>query len=247
MLDSWGLPCTLSSCPTRDQSPSHRYGLKSIHPDAQSRAGASLALIGVAWESNDVYVCPMIRHIKSSFRPILILFSLLVIAAGCPQTEPEAPAAPEPPAEAEPSAEEAQAEPAAAESDPEEAAPADDPENGDASAEADASSDEDEAEPEDQKELTDVSGMEELVQCMKEAGVVIYGAVTCPFCPRLADAFGGAVVVSPIYVECTQDGERCRSEMKGRGVPEIQVRGELYRGSREPAEMGRAVGCNLVE
>ena len=87
------------------------------------------------------------------------------------------------------------------------------------------------------------SEMEGFILCLKDAGVVIYGSVTCPYCTQLVEAFGGYEVVEPIYVECSQEGQRCQSEMIGRGVPEIQISGEMYRGSRNPQDIGRAVGC----
>ena len=87
--------------------------------------------------------------------------------------------------------------------------------------------------------------METLVSCLEEEGVVIYGSVTCPFCTELANEFGGYEVIDSIYVECTEEPDRCDEEMIGRGVPEIQIEGEMYQGSREPAAIGQAVGCEL--
>ena len=90
-----------------------------------------------------------------------------------------------------------------------------------------------------------ITDMDELVSCLKTAGVVIYGTVTCPFCVRLVEDFGGYEVIGPIYVECTEYSDRCNEEMIGRGVPEIQIKGEMYQGSRVPADIGRAVGCHF--
>ncbi len=87
--------------------------------------------------------------------------------------------------------------------------------------------------------------MEEFVLCLKEEGVIIYGSVTCPFCHQLAQMFGGYDVIDPIYVECSEDHERCMEEMQTNGVPEIQIKGELYQGGRSPEEIGRAVGCEF--
>ncbi len=88
------------------------------------------------------------------------------------------------------------------------------------------------------------SDYDELVACLAEAGVVIYGSVTCPFCTQLAESLGGYDMIDPIYVECPDDPERCEAEMYGRGVPEIQIEGELYQGSRDPADLAEAVGCD---
>ncbi len=100
-------------------------------------------------------------------------------------------------------------------------------------------------EDEDYKEHVSEDQMKELVSCLDEAGVVIYGSVTCPFCEQLANSFGGYDVISSIYVECTEESERCDEEMIGRGVPEIQIKGEIYQGSRDPLDIGREVGCEL--
>ena len=95
------------------------------------------------------------------------------------------------------------------------------------------------------EEMEQESPVEELVSCLEENGVVIYGSVTCPFCYQLAQSFGGYEVVDSIYVECSRDRERCDSEMQTRGVPEIQINGVLYQGSRDPGAIGRAAGCEF--
>ncbi len=102
-----------------------------------------------------------------------------------------------------------------------------------------------EEEEEEAEETSVSSSLEELVSCLEENGVVIYGSVTCPFCYQLAQSFGGYEVVDSIYVECSRDRERCDSEMQTRGVPEIQINGVLYQGSRDPGAIGRAAGCEF--
>lgn len=191
-------------------------------------------------------------------RSLIVTFAALALATGCPPEEPEAPPAPETPPEAPPAPDAPPEPPPAmdteADEEPNEGSEDnssdenDDADNdsADEDGEAEASGDEEAAAAGD-GEMTDVGDMDELVACMKEKGVMIYGSVTCPFCTQLADKFGGAETVAPIYVECTQDGQRCRDEMLGRGVPEIQIGGEMYRESRDPAEIGRAAGCNLLQ
>ncbi len=85
----------------------------------------------------------------------------------------------------------------------------------------------------------------QLMDCLKDNGVVIYGSRTCPACSALVDAYGGSEAVSGIYVECTTDRERCASEKFTDFVPEIQVEGEPYEGSRELSALANAVGCDL--
>ncbi len=87
--------------------------------------------------------------------------------------------------------------------------------------------------------------MSNFVYCLKEEGVVIYGSEWCPFCVQLVESFGGYPFIDPIYVECTKEEERCQDEMHTSGVPEIQIKGELYTGSRELSVLGEVVGCEL--
>jgi hypothetical protein len=84
-----------------------------------------------------------------------------------------------------------------------------------------------------------------LVDCLKREGVVVYGSKTCPACAQLVSAFGGYDVIAPIYVECMEEGSRCSSEKKTGYVPEIQIKGELYEGSRSPEVIAGEVGCNI--
>ncbi len=85
----------------------------------------------------------------------------------------------------------------------------------------------------------------ELVECLDDNDVLIYGAEWCPYCTELAESFGGYDVVDPIWVECTEEEQRCEQEMIDEGVPEIQIDGEMYHGVREPESIGEAVGCEI--
>lgn len=90
-----------------------------------------------------------------------------------------------------------------------------------------------------------VNSYPELVQCLKDRGVRMYGSPSCPHCTRLTASFGGNDVIGPVYTDCSQDRATCQAEMKGRGIPEIQIKGEMYQGSRDPAQLGAVVGCML--
>ena len=85
----------------------------------------------------------------------------------------------------------------------------------------------------------------ELVQCLADAGVVIYGSATCPACAQLVASLGGYDAIEPIYVECTKEGQRCQREMQTNYVPEIQIKGALYNGSRAPEALADETGCEL--
>lgn len=83
------------------------------------------------------------------------------------------------------------------------------------------------------------------VQCLADAGVVVYASRTCPACAMFAESLGGYEVVAPIFVECSEERERCSAEMQTNYVPEIQINGVLYEGSRAPEELARITGCEL--
>lgn len=84
-----------------------------------------------------------------------------------------------------------------------------------------------------------------LIQCLADAGVVIYGSRTCPACAQLAESFGGYDKIALIYVECSKERERCSSEMQTNYVPEIQIQGKLYNGPRNPDNIAEAVSCKI--
>lgn len=94
---------------------------------------------------------------------------------------------------------------------------------------------------ENEKEKT----INDFVQCLAQAGIVIYGSKTCPACTSLVNSFGGYEIIKPIYVECSEEGDRCREEMQTNFVPEIQIKGRIYSAPRDPESLGAAVGCEI--
>ncbi len=102
------------------------------------------------------------------------------------------------------------------------------------------------------EQVEDVTNQEmrDFVDCLAENDFVIFGASWCPACGQLAESFGGYDIIEPIYVECTEEGtveerERCENETKMAYVPEIQIAGEVYEGSRDLNVLGDQVGCEL--
>jgi len=91
----------------------------------------------------------------------------------------------------------------------------------------------------------DEEAADNFVQCLAKAGMVIYGSKTCPACAALVEGFGGYDEISPIYVECSEEGDRCSQEMKTYYVPEIQIKGEIYTGPRDLDSLAAATGCKL--
>ncbi len=100
---------------------------------------------------------------------------------------------------------------------------------------------------EDSDELGAIDNEEtvDLIDCLRKEGIVIYGSKTCPACAQLASSFGGYDVIEKIYVECTEDYDRCGEEKKTGYVPEIQIKGDLYEEGRSPAQLAAAVGCEI--
>jgi len=111
--------------------------------------------------------------------------------------------------------------------------------------------DDEEALPEEEDEEdveAEVMGESEtisLIDCLEEEGMTIYGSKTCPACTMLADSLGGYEAIDPIYVECTDDWDRCEENKETGFVPEIHIEDELYEGGRSPEELAEAVGCEL--
>lgn len=72
---------------------------------------------------------------------------------------------------------------------------------------------------------------------------MIYGSKYCPACSSLVESFDGYEAVSSIYVECADNQDTCSAEMQTNYVPEIQIRGGLYRRSRDHDSIAEAVDC----
>ncbi|MFW6014778.1 MAG: hypothetical protein ACOCQG_06375 [Candidatus Nanoarchaeia archaeon] len=89
--------------------------------------------------------------------------------------------------------------------------------------------------------------MKEFNECLSENGMVVYGMEWCPACNGLVETLGGSDSAEPVYVECTENEQKCQSEMQGSGVPEVQLDGEMYEGQRSLEGFSQATGCELPE
>jgi len=85
----------------------------------------------------------------------------------------------------------------------------------------------------------------EFNECLAENGVVIYGTHWCPACNQLVEMLGGHDAVNSVYVECTEEQQRCAEEAQTGYVPEIQIDGELYENIRTLEGFSEATGCPL--
>ncbi len=97
---------------------------------------------------------------------------------------------------------------------------------------------ESEEEPEDR-----ITPDDEFIQCLVDSGMVVYASKTCPACTSLARLFGGYERVENLFVICSEERERCNTEMKRTSVPEIQINGELFKGERSLENFAQETGC----
>jgi hypothetical protein len=86
---------------------------------------------------------------------------------------------------------------------------------------------------------------QEFVNCLAERSTVVYGSATCPACRSFIDKLGGYEIAEPIYVECTNEGERCNQEMQTNYVPEIQVNGEVVENGSNLEVLAERTQCQL--
>ncbi len=86
---------------------------------------------------------------------------------------------------------------------------------------------------------------DELVECLKDNNVTIYGNMRCESCKQLVGDLGGYENISSFYVECPEEPERCRREMSSGFYPEINVDGHIYDVEKgySPQILYREVGC----
>lgn len=94
------------------------------------------------------------------------------------------------------------------------------------------------------KELTDAEKEEVLSfsECLAEKGIVVYGANWCGYTKNLVENLGGFELVSPFYVECTQEEELC-SQMKITGYPTVMLNGAQANPDRTFEGFAKVTGC----
>ncbi len=84
-----------------------------------------------------------------------------------------------------------------------------------------------------------------LVTCLAEQGIVIYGSMRCPACRQMVEDFGGREIIDPIYVECTEERERCINEQQTELIPEIHLQGRIISGLQRPSYLADESGCEF--
>lgn len=93
----------------------------------------------------------------------------------------------------------------------------------------------------DEDEIT----MLEFNQCLAENGITIYGSKFCPACSALVETLGGLENAEPVYVECSEEQERCNEETKTNYIPEIHINGNIYEGKRTLEALAKATNCTM--
>ena len=104
-----------------------------------------------------------------------------------------------------------------------------------------------ETEPSTSYSEEETAELKKFNDCLADEGLVIYGSETCPHCQNLVKTLGGYDAASSVYIECMEDQQRCAEEMKGQGVPEIQINGEKFDGGRSIEILAEATGCPVPE
>lgn len=80
--------------------------------------------------------------------------------------------------------------------------------------------------------------------CLAEKGIVVYGANWCGYTKALVENLGGFNLISPVYVECTENEELCAMEQIS-GYPTIKLNGEKINIDRTFSGFAGATGCAL--
>jgi hypothetical protein len=85
----------------------------------------------------------------------------------------------------------------------------------------------------------------EFIQCLVDSGMEVYASKTCPACSDFANSLGGYDAIANLFVFCDDDMDRCNEKMQTNFVPEIQINGEVYEGSRDLDSLADLTGCKL--
>lgn len=97
-------------------------------------------------------------------------------------------------------------------------------------------------EPEREERVLSRQNDAQLVECLSEANVIVYGTETCPACTQFAMQFSGYDVIDPIYVECADEPEKCNANMQTEFVPEVQIDGIVVQDTSK-ASLAAQTGC----
>lgn len=93
--------------------------------------------------------------------------------------------------------------------------------------------------------------LDSFAQCLKEKGVIFYGAFWCPHCAKTKAMFGNSVKYLP-YVECsTPDGQGQTAICKEKNISSYPTwvfpGGQILAGEHTLQELSQASGCSLPQ
>lgn len=93
--------------------------------------------------------------------------------------------------------------------------------------------------------------LDTFAQCLKDKGVIFYGAFWCPHCQRTKAMFGSSAKLLP-YVECsTPDGKNQLQVCKDKNISNyptwIFPSGEILTGERTLQELSDKSSCPLPQ
>ncbi len=82
------------------------------------------------------------------------------------------------------------------------------------------------------------------IECLDEAGVVIYGTPTCPYCIELVSKYDDFNGFETIYTDCSDPEDPCKEAQVSR-VPKVHIDGEVFNDSGDPETLAKETGCPL--
>lgn len=88
--------------------------------------------------------------------------------------------------------------------------------------------------------------MDAFAQCLTDAGVMMYGSPTCPYCNKQKEMFGESFAKIN-YVDCVEDPQAC-TDAEVEGIPAWDFEdGSRMQGLQELYIIGQKVGCEAPE
>lgn len=90
-----------------------------------------------------------------------------------------------------------------------------------------------------------------LAQCLKDKGVVFYGAFWCPHCQEQKQVFGNSAKLLP-YVECSQPDGKTQTQIcidkKVESYPTWEFAdGSRLNGEQTPQALAEKAGCEMPQ
>jgi glutaredoxin len=85
---------------------------------------------------------------------------------------------------------------------------------------------------------------DQFAMCLKEKGVKMYGADTCPHCQEQKKLFKGSFGYVD-YIECNQNPQECQKQ-EIQAYPTWEIDGKKVTGRKSLSELAELSGCSLT-